>query len=112
RRVGSVAGAALACACVPVVVEPEPTSAVSPASVTLVERVGCLGEQRHLLGRSGRRLSVRYVLEQLPRGRYVFEDVRVELGDPFGLERAVVSLTAPGALLVYPRLVRLGRLFS
>ena len=52
------------------------------------------------------------MLERLPRGRYVFEDVRVELGDPFGLERAVVSLTAPGALLVYPRLVRLGRLFS
>ncbi len=97
---------------VPVVVELEPTSAVLPASVTLVERVGRLGEQRHLLRRSGRRLSVRYVLDGLPRGRYVFEDVRVELGDPFGLERAVVSLTAPGALLVYPRLVRLGRLFS
>jgi uncharacterized protein (DUF58 family) len=97
---------------VPVVVELEPTSAVLPASVTLVERVGRLGEQRHLLRRSGRRLSVRYVLERLPRGRYVFEDVRVELGDPFGLECAVVALTAPGALLVYPRLVRLGRLFS
>src|SRR5919198_611442 len=97
---------------VPVVVELEPTGAVLPASVTLVERVGRLGEQRHVLNRYGRRLSVRYVLEHLPRGRYAFADVRAELGDPFGLECATVELPVPGALLVYPRLVRLERLFS
>jgi uncharacterized protein (DUF58 family) len=97
---------------VPVVVELEPTGRVLPATVTLVERVGRLGEQRHLLRRSGGRLSVRYVLERLPRGRYAFEDVRAELADSFGLERAAVSLPAPGALLVYPRLVRLDQLFS
>src|SRR5207253_906904 len=34
------------------------------------------------------------------------------LADPFGLERAIVRLPAPGALLVYPRLVRLDRIFS
>jgi uncharacterized protein (DUF58 family) len=62
--------------------------------------------------RNGRRLSVRYVLEKVPRGRYAFEDVRAELADPFGLERAIVQLPAPGALLVYPRLVRLGPLFT
>src|SRR5213596_1188843 len=77
---------------VPVVLELEPTAAVLPASVTLLERVGRLGEQRQPLARSGRHLGVRYVLERLPRGRYVFEDVRIELGDPFGLERAVVPL--------------------
>jgi uncharacterized protein (DUF58 family) len=97
---------------VPVVVELEATGAVLPASVTLVERVGRLGEQRHVLRRHGRRLSVRYVLERLPRGRYAFADVRAELGDPFGLECTTVELPAPGALLVYPRLVRLERLFS
>jgi uncharacterized protein (DUF58 family) len=97
---------------VPIVAELHPTGNVLPASVTLSERVGRLGEQRHVLGRNGRRLSVRYVLEKVPRGRYAFEDVRAELADPFGLEHAVVHLPAPGALLVYPRLARLGPLFT
>ena len=97
---------------VPIVAELHPTGNVLPASVTLSERVGRLGEQRHVLRRNGRRLSVRYVLENVPRGRYAFEDVRAELSDPFALERGIVPLPAPGALLVYPRLVRLGPLFS
>ena len=97
---------------VPVIAELEASGNVMPAAVTLVERVGRLGEQRHGLRRNGRRLSVRYTLNRVPRGRYAFTDVRAELGDPFGLERAVVPLPAPGALLVYPRLVQLGRLFS
>jgi uncharacterized protein (DUF58 family) len=97
---------------VPVVVELEATGKVMPASVTLSERAGRLGEQRHVLRRDGRRLRVRYVLEKLPRGRYVFEDVQAELADPFALERAIVPLPAPGALLVYPRLVPLGPLFT
>jgi uncharacterized protein (DUF58 family) len=97
---------------VPIVAELHPTGNVLPASVTLSEQVGRLGEQRHVLRRNGRRLSVRYVLEKVPRGRYAFENVRAELSDPFALERAVVELPAPGALLVYPRLVRLGPLFT
>jgi uncharacterized protein (DUF58 family) len=97
---------------VPIIAELHATGNVVPASVTLSERVGRLGEQRHVLRRSGRRLSVRYVLEKVPRGRYAFENVRAELSDPFALERAIVELPAPGALLVYPRLVRLGPLFS
>jgi uncharacterized protein (DUF58 family) len=97
---------------VPVLAELQPTGNVVPASIILVERIGRLGEQRHPLRRHGRRWSVRYTLERLPRGRYSFADVRVELTDAFGLERSVVELPAPGALLVYPRLVRLQRLFS
>ncbi|MFL6020336.1 MAG: DUF58 domain-containing protein [Gaiellaceae bacterium] len=97
---------------VPVAVELEATASVLPAAATLVERVGRLGAQRHPLRRHGRRLSVRYVLGGLPRGRYTFGDVRIELADPFGLERVAIELPAPGALLVYPRLVRLGQLFS
>jgi uncharacterized protein (DUF58 family) len=97
---------------VPIVAELHPTGNVLPASVTLSERVGRLGEQRHVMRRNGRRLSVRYVLENLPRGRYAFQDVRAELSDPFALERAIVPLPTPGALLVYPRLVRLGPLFT
>src|SRR2546426_100561 len=97
---------------VSVAAELQPTGNVLPASVTLREHVGRLGEQRHVLRRSGRRLRVRYVLERVPRGRYAFEDVRADLADPFGLEQAIVHLPAPGALLVYPRLVRLGPLFT
>ena len=97
---------------VPVVAELHPTGNVLPASVTLSERVGRLGEQRHVLRRNGRRLSVRYVLEKVPRGRYAFQEVHAELADPFGLEQAIVHLPAPGALLVYPRLARLGPLFT
>src|SRR5207244_51135 len=97
---------------VPLVVELRPTGEVLPAAVTLNERVGRLGEQRHAMRRSGRRLSVRYVRQRVPRWRYAFEDVRAELSDPFALECAIVPLPAPGALLVYPRLVQLGSLFS
>jgi len=97
---------------VSVVAALDSTGTVLPASVTLSERVGRLGDQRHVLRRIGRRFRVRYILEQVPRGRYPFEDVRVELADPFGLEQAIVQLPAPGALLVYPRLVRLGPLFT
>src|SRR5512132_1823453 len=97
---------------VPVVVELDASASVLPAAATLVERVGRLGGQRHALRRHGRRLSVRYVLSRLARGRDAFEDVRVEIADPFGLESVAVALPAPGALLVYPRLVRLERLFS
>jgi uncharacterized protein (DUF58 family) len=97
---------------VPVVVELDTPASLLPAAAELVERVGRLGVQRHGLRRTGRRLSVRYVLARLARGRYAFEDVRVEIADPFGLESVAVPLPAPGALLVYPRLVRLERLFS
>ncbi len=97
---------------VPVVVDVETTGRIMPATAVIVERAGRLGEQRHSLERRGRRLSARYVLEAVPRGRYVFSAVRVEIGDPFGLQRVVVRLAAPGALLVYPRLVRVDRVFS
>jgi uncharacterized protein (DUF58 family) len=97
---------------VPVVVELEPAGPFVPPSLTLIENVGRLGEQRHAVRRHGRRLSVRYVLQALPRGRYAFDETRVELGDPFGLHRAVIALPRPPALLVYPRLVALDRLFS
>ena len=93
-------------------VELEAVRRLWPASVELVERVGRLGEQRHALRRFGRSLRIDYVLHAVPRGRYAFEDVRAELSDPFGLQRVVVPLPTPGALLVFPRLVRLDRIFS
>ena len=90
----------------------EPGGVVRPPVATLVERVGSRGEQRHVLRRRGRRLAVTYVLERVRRGRYEFSDCKLELSDPFGLHRVLVPLRAPGALLVYPRIVHLERLFS
>jgi uncharacterized protein (DUF58 family) len=89
-----------------------PSSFLPPPAATLAERVGRLGEQRHGLRRQGRRLFVDYALRQVPRGRYVFECGRIEVTDPFGLQRIDLELPRPGALLVYPRLARLERLFS
>jgi uncharacterized protein (DUF58 family) len=80
-----------------------------PARWTLRERIGKLGEHTLTLGADG---HARYVLEKLPRGRYGFEQSIAVIEDPFGLERIEQPLDAPGALLVYPRLVELERLFS
>jgi uncharacterized protein (DUF58 family) len=80
-----------------------------PARWTLRERIGRLGEHVVPLGLSGR---TRYMLERLPRGRYAFGESVAVIEDPFGLERVERELAAPGALLVYPRLVELDRLFS
>ncbi|MFL5921224.1 MAG: DUF58 domain-containing protein [Gaiellaceae bacterium] len=80
-----------------------------PARWTLRERVGRLGELEMTVGPSGR---ARYMLRNVPRGRYAFEETIAVIEDPFGLERVEQRLDAPGALLVYPRLVELERLFS
>jgi uncharacterized protein (DUF58 family) len=92
--------------------ELEPQGKVPPTNIVVTERIGRLGEQRHILRRFSRTLRIDYTLERVARGRYGFEDVRAHMSDPFGLQRVVVSLSSAGALLVYPRLVRLERLFS
>jgi len=80
-----------------------------PARWTLRERIGKLGEIATPVGATG---YARYVLRRLPRGRYEFERSVAVIEDPFGLERVEQALESPGALLVYPRLVELDRLFS
>ena len=80
-----------------------------PVKWMLLERIGKLGERATTLAAHGRSS---YVLEALPRGRYVFGESRAVIEDPFGLERVEQALSAPGALLVYPRLVEVERLFS
>ena len=79
-----------------------------PASLVLVERVSGIGERRTPLeAKHGR-----YTLSGLPRGRYVFLEVRALLEDAFGLQRVEIPLGTPSTLLVYPRLVELDGLFS
>ncbi len=95
-----------------VTVELERRSHVPTGPLTLVEQMGELGEYRTRLRRDGRRLAGEYVLERLPRGRYDVESAEVVIEDPFGLERVAVPLHAPGAVVVFPRLVALETLFS
>ncbi len=80
--------------------------------LTVTERIARLGEQVTTLNRAGGGYRGTYVLERVPRGRYVVEEARATIDDPFGLARAEVDLDARGSLLVYPRLVILDRLFS
>jgi uncharacterized protein (DUF58 family) len=93
-------------------VELEPEGNTGLASATLVEWIVRLGERRTLLVREGRFLRGGYILRSLPRGRYALAAAHVVVEDPFGLQEARVQLDAGGALLVYPRLVELERLFS
>lgn len=99
---------------VSVALELDVDAAVPPTSLTLVDEVGKVGRLEVTLRRArGRRaLSGRYVIRNLPRGRYSFERTTAVLEDPFGMERVVADLSTGGALLVYPRLVELERLFS
>src|SRR5438034_2085828 len=79
-----------------------------PATVLIRERIGKLGERETPVPRG----KASYVLERLPRGRYAFEDTTAVIEDPLGFDRVELPLPTPGALLVYPRLVDLERLFS
>jgi uncharacterized protein (DUF58 family) len=92
-------------------VQLELEAALAPAGITLVERYARLGERRTPLRREGSHLWARYVLPEVPRGRYRIDAVAV-VEDPFGLERIELPLDRQPALVVYPRLVQLDRLFS
>jgi uncharacterized protein (DUF58 family) len=92
-------------------VEVELEAARAPAGITLVERYEKLGERRTQLEREGRHLWTRYVLTAVPRGRYRIEAAAI-VEDAFGLERSERPLAEAGALIAYPRLTELERLFS
>jgi uncharacterized protein (DUF58 family) len=84
-----------------------------PPTLVAHERPGRLDEHRVELHRVGnRRFAGGYELRAVPRGRYAFETVRLTIQDPFALARAALEQGEPQALVVYPRLVHLDRLFS
>jgi uncharacterized protein (DUF58 family) len=91
----------------------ESTGAVPPPTLVAHERPGRLDERRVELRRvGGNRFAAGYELYAVPRGRYAFQTVRLTIEDPFGLARAELAQGEPQALVVYPRLVALDRLFS
>jgi uncharacterized protein (DUF58 family) len=93
-------------------VELEFGSGLRPPGSELVERIARLGVQRAPLEYVGGRARGRYVLRRVPRGCYAYAESRVVIEDPFGLARADRPVAGGGALVVYPRLVELERLFS
>lgn len=56
--------------------------------------------------------AARYVLEDVPRGRYRIDPTTVVTSDPFGFAVHQTELRRGSSLLVYPRLVELETLFS
>jgi uncharacterized protein (DUF58 family) len=93
-------------------VELELDSGFAPAGITLVERFAKLGERRTALQREGRHLWARYVIAAPRRGRYALESAVALVEDPFGLDGVALPLPRQEALVVYPRLVELERLFT
>ena len=91
----------------------ESTGSIPPPTLVAHERPGRLDERRvelHHVG--GRRFAGGYELRAVPRGRYAFQTVRLTIEDPFALAHADLEQGEPQALVVYPRLVSLERLFS
>jgi uncharacterized protein (DUF58 family) len=83
-------------------------SLVPPPTLVAVERAGRIPERTVEIKNGGGR----YVLQNVRRGRYVFDPVRLSIEDPFGLARIEIVKGEPEALVVYPRLVELPALFS
>ena len=81
-------------------------------AVVAQEQVGRLGEWEVELRPRGRgRYVGPYWLGSVARGRHRFAPVRLSLSDPFGLAEAALTVEEQQALVVYPRLVELERLF-
>jgi uncharacterized protein (DUF58 family) len=97
---------------VPVRIELDVQGRLPPGSLVMRERLARLGEYEVPLRRTKRGLRASFVLPSVPRGRYPVELSQVVIEDPFALERAEVELSRTDALLVYPRLVDVDRLFT
>ena len=81
-------------------------------TVVAHERIGGLGEWEVELRPRGRgRYVGPYWLGHAVRGRHRFAPLRLSLSDPFGLAEAGLAIEEQQALVVYPRLVELERLF-
>jgi len=81
-------------------------------AVVAHEHLGRPGEKQVELRPHGRgRHWGSYILRDVPRGRHRFEPVRLAISDPFRLAEAGMALETQEALVVYPRLVELERLF-
>lgn len=84
----------------------------SASSAVVAERFARLDLAETALERRAGALRGGYVLRGVPRGRYPLDSSELVLEDPFGLDRVRTPLPRGESILVYPRLVELGELFS
>jgi uncharacterized protein (DUF58 family) len=92
------------------VLEREP--GVPLPNVVAHEQVGRVGDEEVELRPHGRgRHTGSYRLHDVPRGRHRFAPVRLSIADPFGLAETGLAVDEQQALVVYPRLTELERLF-
>ena len=90
----------------------EPGSRFPLPTAVATDRAGALGERTvDLAPASDGRYSGSYALEDVPRGRHRLGPLGLSVSDPFGLAHAETTIPQQDALLVYPRLVDVGRLF-
>ena len=97
---------------VPVTIEVRPDAGPLPGRATVVDRVGGLGERIVPVQRIGHTLRGRYLLDNVPRGRYALEGAVLLLDDPFGLTESRIPLDRHDTLLVYPRVYQLDGFFT
>lgn len=89
----------------------EPTSRIPLPSAVARERVGRLGAREVELRRDSGVYRGAYELRRVPRGRHVFESLRVSVSDPWRFAETSLEVEERDVLVVYPRLVELERLF-
>lgn len=92
-------------------VEVQRDGGLPPVGARLFDTLPGVGEAQVPLFNSGDVLAGRYTLRGLPRGRYRLDKARLVIDDPFGLARSELELPAQGAIVVYPRIFELDRLF-
>ena len=92
-------------------VEVQRDGGLPPVGARLFDTLPAVGEAQVPLFKTGDVLAGRYTLRGLPRGRYRLDKARLVVDDPFGLARSELELPAQGAIVVYPRIFELDRLF-
>jgi uncharacterized protein (DUF58 family) len=92
------------------VLEREP--GVPLPNVVAQEHIGRVGDEEVELRARGRgRHTGSYRLHDVPRGRHRFAPVQLSIADPFGLAATDLAVDEQQALVVFPRLTELERLF-
>ncbi len=92
-------------------VEVQRDGGLPPVGARLFDTLPAVGEAQVPLFKTGDVMAGRYTLRGLPRGRYRLDKARLVIDDPFGLARSELELPAQGAIVVYPRIFELDRLF-
>jgi uncharacterized protein (DUF58 family) len=90
----------------------EPTSRIALPGAVAYESLGRAGKHTVDLRRQGGVYVGSYTLSNVPRGRHLFEPVRISVCDPWQFAETSLQVDAREVLVVYPQPVELDGLFS